>query len=124
MVAVAPPVLSHQTPDLARRAGLGDRFFYWRGVSGRRYLFSAVPAESLADFRSAVVILAEPAGDGRLAAAAIVVLDARGRPTEGEAWPPVLPHRTRALVHFLAATDADRRRLVSDLTASAFKLAA
>ena len=63
MVAVVPPLLS-DAPKLAERAGFGDRFRYWRGRSGRRYLFTAVPPDDLDDFRSAVVILAGRRGRG------------------------------------------------------------
>src|SRR6185312_3640984 len=51
MVAVVPPLLSDAQPSLAERAGFGDRFHYWRGRSGRRYLFTAVSAATVEDFR-------------------------------------------------------------------------
>jgi hypothetical protein len=117
MVAAFPPLLSDQPPDLAKRAEFGGRFHYWRGYSGRRYLFSVVPPESLADFRSAVVILAESAGGGRLAARAFATLDDRGRPGRDEGpWPPRLTRGAKVLVHFLAVSDADRRHVIDDMT--------
>ena len=79
MVAVVPPLLSDRPPEIPQKAGLGDRFHYFRGRSGRRYLFTAVSGEALADFRSVVAILAEPAPSGGLAAHAVVTVDARGR---------------------------------------------
>ena len=66
--AVIPPILSDRPPQVPQRAGLGGRFHYFRGCSGRRYLFSSVPAETLADYRSAVVVLAESTRAGRLVA--------------------------------------------------------
>ncbi|HWB49864.1 MAG TPA: hypothetical protein VG651_12200, partial [Stellaceae bacterium] len=68
MVAVLPPLLSDQPPEVPQRVGLGDRFHYFRGLSGRRYLFTAVDRRDLPDFRSAVALVAEPAAEGRLAA--------------------------------------------------------
>jgi hypothetical protein len=120
------PLLSDQPPDLAKRAEFGGRFHYWRGCSGRRYLFSVVPAESLADFRSAVVILAESTGDGRLAAHTVAIVGNRGclRDMDGPR-PPRLRPCTKVLLHFLATTDADRLRIVEDITGvSAVRLAA
>ena len=125
MVAVLPPLLSDQPPEVPQRAGLGDRFHYFRGQSGRRYLFSTVPRDELADFRSAVVILARPARDGRLAAHWITVLDLFGRPSAGDRrWPPVTTPDTVILVHLLSASDALRRDLVADLSALPVALAA
>jgi hypothetical protein len=125
MVAVLPPLLSDQPPEVPQRAGLGDRFHYFRGNSGRRYLFSAVPRDDLGSFRSAVVILARPAGNGRVAAYWITVLDLLGRPTSRDRrWPPLLTTDTVVLLHLLSASDAERRDLVADLSALPVALAA
>ena len=119
MVAVLPPLLSDQPPEVPQRAGLGDRFHYFRGSSGRRYLFSTVPRDELADFRSAVVIVARPAANGRLAAHWITVLDVFGRPSAGDRrWPPVPGAGEVILVHLLSADDRQRRDLVADLSAA------
>jgi hypothetical protein len=125
MVAALPLLLSDRPPNLARRAGLGDRFHYFRGASGRRYLFSAVAREELADFRSATVILAKRAPDGRLAAWSIAALDRFGRPTDSRRpWPPIMPIDSFVLVHLLAPTEADRLDVVDDLTTASLPLAA
>jgi len=99
---------SDDAPKPARRAGLDGQFRYWRGASGRRYLFSLIPPESLADFRDVVVIFAEPEGD-RLLCRALFTAGAEpaAPPAAGEI----------VLVHLLAATEAGRRRIVADLTA-------
>ncbi|HVY20234.1 MAG TPA: hypothetical protein VHA70_09170 [Bauldia sp.] len=94
--------------------GLGDRFHYFRGVSGRRYLFSAVARADLGDFRAAVVIVARPAANGRLAAHWIAMLDAFGRPA-GTRVLPNLGANEVVLVHLLSDTDRSRRDLVADL---------
>lgn len=116
MVAEPLPILSDTVPVLARRARLGNRFRYWRGQTGERYLFSAIPFDTLADFRSTVAILAEPTNGGRFIAWSAAMIDAAGRlcPLDN-AWPAAAPAGSFAFVHFLAETDADRQSLVDDL---------
>ncbi len=126
MVAVVPPLLSDRPPEIPQKAGLGDRFHYFRGRSGRRYLFTVVADEALEDFRSVVAMLAEPAPAGRLAARAVATLDAFGRigQTPDLAWPPAQGRRTLCLVHLLAASEAERRAVVADLATLSMQLAA
>jgi hypothetical protein len=124
MVAVLPPLLSDQPPEVPKKVGLGDRFHYFRGVSGHRYLFSAVTRGDLADFTSAVVILARRNAEGRLAAYWVATIDAAGRPTPGR-WPHVTAANEVVLVHLLAENEAARRDLIADLApAPAYALAA
>jgi hypothetical protein len=119
MVAVLPPLLSDQPPEVPRRAGLGDRFHYFRGVSGRRYLFSAVPAGELGDFHSAVVILARRMPNGRLAAHSVAMLDACGRPVGSDRFGlRPISSGTVVLVHLLSSSDSGRRDLIADLAPS------
>jgi hypothetical protein len=99
--------------------GLGDRFHYFRGVSGRRYLFTAVARQDLGDFRSVVVLLARPAANGRLAAGWIATTDAFGRIDVRDRRLPDWPDAV-VLVHLLAETDRERRDLVADLSAPDF----
>jgi hypothetical protein len=125
MVAALPPILSDARPDFARKAGVGDRFHYWRGATGRRYLFTAVAPDSLRDFRSAVVLLAEPGPGERLTARAVMTLDAQGRQAGGDLLSiDRLSPATIALVHFLAASEGERRSIVDDLMALSLRLAA
>jgi hypothetical protein len=112
-------LLSDDPPEPALDAGYGDRFRYWRGASGRRYLFSLVPAEALFDFRSVVVMVAERRADSRLIGRALIDVDEGGcrdpvRFTPGEA----------PFVHFLALSREARRRLIEDLRAAPVRLAA
>ncbi len=124
MVAVLPPLLSDQPPDVPRRVGLGDRFHYFKGFSGQRYLFSTVAAEDLCDFRSAVVLVARRAPNGRLAAHWVTVLDRFGRPAVGDRhWPPSASDAV-ILVHLLSESEADRCDLVADLSRLPVSLAA
>ena len=117
MVAVVPPLLSADPPKVPLRAGLGDRFHYFRGSSGQRYLFSEVPLADLGTFASAVAMLARRTADGRLAAHAVFVVDPAGRGA-GRQWAAryVAGRDTVALIHLLAGSDEKRHALVDDLT--------
>lgn len=116
MVADAPPLLSDNPPEVPRRAGLGDRFHYFRGVSGRRHLFSIVKRDEIADFHSAIVVVARRHADGRLSAYSAIVLDPFGRAAAGDRHRlKTLPADAVVLVHLLAASDVVRRELVADL---------
>jgi len=108
MVAGSPHLLYDEKPDFAELAGLGDRFRYWRGISGRRYLFTLVPVEALGDFPHAVGMLAERVADGRLAAREVFDIPAGGPA-------PRPPGNAVALVHLLAVTEAERRSVIDDL---------
>jgi hypothetical protein len=126
MVAVVPLLLSDQPPEVPRRAGLGDRFHYFRGASGRRYLFSTVRTRELGDFHSAVVVMARRMDGGHLAAFSVTLLDPLGRPAGSDRLGMrAIPTDAVALVHLLARSDAERRDLVVDLApVSAMPLAA
>ena len=116
MVAELLPVLSDPAPGLARRAEFGDRFRYWRGRSGARYLFSAVPFEALADFRQAAAMVAEPMADGGFLAWSAAIIDSAGRlDALDAAWPKSAPAGSVVFVHFLAESDAELEALLGDL---------
>jgi hypothetical protein len=108
-------LLSEDAPESARNAGLGYRYRYWRGASGRRYLFTAIPSESLADFRSVIVIHAEPVAGGQLHARAIYAIGDKG---ETDGVPPKKAPGDKVFVHFLAVAEDDRRQAVADLAAA------
>jgi hypothetical protein len=118
MVAESLLLLSDRPPEVPMRAGLGDRFRYLIGASGKRYLFTLVRREDLADFQCVVVVLARREGSG-WRALSVADIDGDGRPTAGEPWPPIVPHGCRVLVHLLAAGREERRVVVADLTALA-----
>lgn len=102
------------SPATALSLGFGDGFRYWRGASGRRYLFSAVPADATDDLANVVVIEAaasdgrEPAPvwlgevDGSGCRSGYAIARTRGRPT-------------RTFVHFPRGGDADRHSAMLDL---------
>jgi hypothetical protein len=118
MVAEPPILLSERPPEVPMRPGFGDRYRYFRGASGRRYLFTVINRDELCDFRSAVVMLARRGRDG-LAAVSVTALDASGSPAGNDRWPPLVPQDCRLLVHLLAECDEDRRAVVADLTSTA-----
>lgn len=105
------------TPGVAQMAGLDDRFHFWRGASGRRYLFTEVAPENLRHFENVVVLLAEVTRSGRPIAASASVIEARL--FEGAALFRELAasSRLRPFVHFLATTPRARRGIVADLAA-------
>jgi hypothetical protein len=112
-------LLSDDPPEPALDAGYGDRFRYWRGASGRRYLFSLVPADALADFSSVVVMVAERRADGRLIGRALVDVGEAGYRYPVRFTPSETP-----FVHFMALSRDARRRLIEDLAAAPVRLAA
>jgi hypothetical protein len=115
MVAEPLILLSERPPEVPMRPGFGDRFRYFRGKSGRRYLFTLINRDELADFRSAVVLLARRTPGG-LRATSVSALDDAGRPMGSDCWPPIVPADCRVLVHLLAEREEDRRAVVADLT--------
>jgi hypothetical protein len=116
MITEPFPLLSDPASALSRRANLDDRFRYWRGCSGARYLFSVVPWEALADFRRAAVILAEPKADGGFLAWTGAIIMSSGRIDRlNESWPSSPPVGSIAFVHFLADSDTELRGLLEDL---------
>ena len=108
-------LLSEDAPESARSAGLGYRYRYWRGASGRRYLFTAIPSESLVDFRSVIVVHAEPVAGGKLRARAVYAVGDKG---ETDGVPPKKAPGDKVFVHFLAVTEDERRQAVADLAAA------
>lgn len=121
MVAELSPFLSDAMPGLARRAKLGDR----SASPTAPQLFSPVPFEALADFRSALAILAEPVGDGRFVPWAAAVIDSAGRlRSEDGGWPSTAPRGSIAFVHFLAEAEADDLELLAEAVPAELSLAA
>ena len=98
------------------RSGLGDRFTYVTGASGRRYLFTAINRDELADFVAAVVVFARRETGG-LRVLSVAEVDPAGAPAPGR-FPPVGTRDCRVLVHLLAERSEDRRAVVADLIAA------
>jgi len=97
----------------AQSIGLGDRFRYWRGTSGRRYLFSLLQETDFDDLQNVVMIEATIAG-----AEPIPVwlgeIDGEGTKSGFEIGMATAPKR-RAFAHFLAGSDSERHAVMLDL---------
>lgn len=109
------------SPKVPGLGSLGDRYHYWCGRSGRRYLFSAVTAGELLDFTAALVVLARRDGQAVVGEEAMV-LDGEGRHVLAArlaADPGVV-----AFIHLLSPTDASRRAAIVDLLGTTERLAA
>lgn len=111
-------------PRAAEELGLGDRYRYLSGASGKRYLFSGVDLDALEDFRNAVVVIglgeASPEG-GHARCVWIGEIDRDGI-RRGPALPRALSRaaaeaRGTVLVHLLAGRAAERREALEDLAA-------
>jgi hypothetical protein len=133
--AYAPPVqwadseptpagLLHESEPLAALTGeiLGDRFRGWRGVSGRRYIFSVFDPNRCPAYCDAVAIavVIEPNGDRR----AVALADTGAFPE------PVIARMARSCaavsqrfefhLHLLATTASERRSILEDLDRARF----
>lgn len=99
--------------------GLSDRFCYWRGRSGRRYVFSvydrADQAAHEADYTDAVVIEAQRSADGSRRAVRVGYTGSLPGLSE-TAWRDNSQRAaTETHVHLLAASNSERRALLFDL---------
>jgi hypothetical protein len=102
-----------RVPETAQAIGLGDRFRYWRGASGRKYLFSLVRDCELDDLQNVVVIEAAIAGTEPVPVW-LGEIDADGV-TSGYVIAHAPAGRRRTFVHFLAGSDDERRATMLDL---------
>ncbi len=101
-------------PASAGTAGLGHRFHYWHGASGRRYLFTAVSGAELGDFRDAIVVLATKGPSGSLSGETVMLLGAEGGERAAIAR-RLADSRVVAFIHLLAPTEDGRRAVLGDL---------
>ncbi|WP_068084207.1 hypothetical protein [Polycladidibacter stylochi] len=93
--------------------GLGERFRYWHGESGKKYLFTQSEPEALVDCPSAVVLICCPQDDYR------VVWLGESASGDFQNWSPTpddLDH-VRLYAHFLAVDSKSRQKALDDLTA-------
>lgn len=104
----------------ARRGGFGERYRFFRGLSGRRHLFTEIDAGSLHVYRDAVLLLAETAPEGRLVGRSAFLIGRAGLSPRDRARLPA----GRLFIHLLAEDEAARRRVLDDLSAPARRLAA
>ena len=119
-VVARPPVGDGPAPRAAEDLGLGDRYRYLVGASGRRYLFTRVSFDRLEECPGAVVALELPGAadaDPDTGAERIVWLGEIDR--DGRRRGPPLPRKARkslvVRVHLLAGDAAGRRAVLEDL---------
>jgi hypothetical protein len=105
------------SPLSARALGLADRFRYWRGASGRRYLFSAIGADALDDLVNVVVLTTVDGPEGNDRVAWVGEIDENGD-RSGRVIADAAG-RARTFVHFLASTGPERQAILRDLTEAA-----
>lgn len=104
-----------EAPHVARMLGLGDRYRYFYGASGRRYLFSSVPAETVEDYPNAVVVLESLAdAAARSGNPWIGEIDRDGKRRGAQSFNCKLAD-ARAYVHLLASGASDRKAALDDL---------
>lgn len=112
-------------PRFVERCGLDERFRYWAGGSGRRYLFTAVDGEELASFSSGVAMLVREGRFGAAYAVAIVNLSEGGTSAASAlAGRLAADGRLTAYVHLLAEGAAAQDAVIDDLSQPRARLAA
>jgi hypothetical protein len=102
-------------PQSAASIGQGERFRYWPGASGRRYLFSRVEIEELSTFDEAVVIL-ETADGEKVSRLSMVELTTNGRLID-RTGAVARERACAAYVHLLARDATARAAVMADISA-------
>lgn len=106
-----------RVPTTALMLGLGENFRFWRGASGRRYLFSLVRESDLDDLQNVVLIEATMSG---MEPVPVWLGDVDEDGTRnGLTVDMATAGRLRRYVHFLDGAEADRRAVLDDLLAAA-----
>lgn len=96
---------SASVPFVAFAAGLPPRYVYWKGQSGRRYLFTATDPASIAHFDDCVAIAVH---------AGLIAWAGEVTAIPGWATGPE-PSRAAIYVHLLAVTTEERGAVIEDL---------
>ena len=107
MLLLGSPMTARLPEDLGR----GDRFWYWRGISGQRYIHSIYGADSCPPLPGAVYVAVRRVGNSREAVAVgrfPSFLDVFSSAVTGLAGDEI--H-----VHLLARNEADAKVVLADL---------
>jgi hypothetical protein len=119
----APPLAETEGEALAALAeeDLSPRFRSWRGASGRRYIVSVYEARACPAYCDAVLIAAAVEADGRRRALAIADTGVFPEPVLARARTSFahVAERLEFHLHLLAASPAERRAALDDLSALA-----
>ncbi|MCW2308575.1 hypothetical protein [Rhodobium gokarnense] len=102
--------LRSEASHIADVLGHSDRYQYWVGASGKRYLFTTMPVAIISDFQTAVVLTTHP-DDSRETSWI-------GTAAEFLAESASLGQPKRAYVHLLSPTRAARQAVIDDLHAA------
>ena len=97
------------TSTLLRDAGPGDRFWYWQGVSGRRYIHTVYPLRACPPLPGAVFVAVKRIGTLRVVLGLGILSDAA----------ELRLHRgcDEIHVHLLSGSRAEAEAILSDLEA-------
>ena len=124
--AAPPTAPSLPEPDAEPLAALADealspRFCAWRGASGRRYIASVYPASACPAYCDAVLIAVAAGADGRRRILAVADTGVFPEPVVARLAATFTPlaDRLEFHLHLLAATPAERRAALDDLSAAA-----
>lgn len=98
-------------PRSAAEAGITDRFRYFRGRSGRRYLFTRIEPEAVGDYERALIVLTQDRGEGER----IIWVDPRAARNAVPVPAAVLAQADAVYVHLLATRAEERRRIAADI---------
>lgn len=104
-------------PKVAEELGLLDRYRYFDGKSGRRYIFTRMTASDLADCAGAVVIVPLQGKSAQGAAPVIGEVDRNGK-FHGLGAAKARRRYGDVFVHLLAGSAQDRKAVLDDLKAS------
>lgn len=102
-----------RVPATAQSIGLGDRFRYWRGTSGKRYLFSLVRESDFGDLANVILIEASVCSQEPVPVW-LGEIDSEGNKS-GYVIGHASQSKRRTFVHFLAGSDVERQAVMLDL---------
>ncbi len=118
----APRLAETDGEPLAALAGeaLAPRFRSWRGASGRRYIVSVYDADACPAYCDAVLIAAAVDPDGRRRPLALADTGVFPEPVLARARRSLseIAERVEFHLHLLAASSAQRRAALDDLSAA------
>jgi len=105
--------------DVDHAKGLADKFRYWCGASGDRYVFTEVDLNEIDEYTETVVLLMDARRRSGLRMAYLGEAGSRSARQSRTLEAAKRSKSVRAFIHLLAE-DADRRRqIIADLAAAA-----
>lgn len=106
-------------PDIDHANGLADKFRYWHGASGDRYVFTEIDLNEIDEYTETVVLLMDARRRSGLKLAYLGEADCINATQTRLLAAAKRSKFVRAFIHLLAK-DADRRKhIIADLAAAA-----